>query len=82
MNVAHYVSDETTGKTRMLHASDIAAAIAHTLPGVTYLLMTVKSITVSALIQYSTLLVIAVQLTYCTFRITDLVSRWLRRRRK
>lgn len=82
MNVAHSVSNETTGKTRMLHAPDIAAAIAHTLPGVTYLLTTVKGITVSALIQYGTLLVIAVQLTYWTFRITDLVSRWLRRRRK
>lgn len=76
MNVAHSVNDETTGKTRMLHAHDIATAIAQTLPGVTYLLTTAKGITVPALLRYSTVLVIAVQL------ISDLVGRWLRRRRK
>lgn len=82
MNVAHSVSTKTNEKNRMLHGHDVAAGIAHTLPGVTYLLTTVKGITVPVLIQYGTLLVIAVQLTYWVFRISDLIGQWLHRRRR
>ena len=82
MNIANSGSTETSRKNCMLHGHDVAAGIAHTLPGVTYLLTTAKGITVPLLIQYGTLLVIAVQLTYWIVRITDLVSHWLRRRRR
>ena len=82
MNVTHSVSTETDEKNRMLHGHDVAAGIAHALPGVTYLLATAKGLTVPVLIQYGTLLVIAVQLTYWIFRITDLIGHWLRRRRR
>lgn len=64
----------------MLDGHDVAAGIAHTLPGVTYLLTTAKGITIPLLIQYGTLLVIAVQLTYWVVRIADVIGHWLRRR--
>lgn len=82
MNVASPINAESSRKSRMLDGHNITAGIAHTLPGITYLLTVAKSISMPVLIQYGTLLVIAAQLTYWVFRIIDLVGHWWRRRRR
>lgn len=86
MSTANPVSNEASRKPRMLYGHDIAAGVAHNaahaLPGVAYMLTTARGITVPILIQYGTLLVIAAQLTYWIFRISDLVSRRWRKRRQ
>lgn len=86
MSIASPISNEASRKPRMVYGHDIAAGIArsaaHALPGIAYVVTTARGITISVLIQYGTLLVIAAQLTYWIVRITDLVRcRWRKRRR-